>query len=261
MQIFPKFVCVISGKLVNFFSHKFQIMMKIPFTRRKFLRVLQLVIVSCFMSSIVAVLVCRFIPLNSSSYILQKKISNLFSNKGGEIEQTWVSLEEISPYMQLAVIASEDQRFPEHFGIDFESIEKAVKDNKRRRNIRGASTITQQVARNLFLWSGKSYIRKGLEVYFTFLIEVFWSKERILEVYLNVAEFGDNIYGVESASRKYFNKSALQLTINESALLAACLPNPKRYKAYAPSPYVVRRSGWIRRQMSQLGGISYLEKL
>ena len=235
--------------------------MKINLTKKNILKILQLTILNFFLWSIVVVILFRFIPLNSSSYILQNKISNLFSSESGEIHQSWKSLDEISGNMQIAVIASEDQRFADHFGIDMESIEKAIKDNKRRKNIRGASTITQQVARNMFLWSGKSYIRKGLEVYFTVLLEVFWSKERILEVYLNIAEFGENIYGVESASRIFFYKSAAKLTINESALLAACLPNPKRFRAYAPSMYILRRSDWIRNQMSQLGGKTYLDKL
>lgn len=154
------------------------------------------------------------------------------------IKYDWVSLDEISPNMQLAVIAAEDQKFPNHWGFDFEAIQKAFKFNEKSRRIRGASTISQQTAKNLVLWHGQSWFRKGLEVPITALMEIFWSKERILEVYLNIAEFGHGIFGVEAASRYYFKKSAKNLTQSEAALLAAVLPNPIIYKVNKPSALV-----------------------
>ena len=163
--------------------------------------------------------------------------------------------------MQLAVIASEDQKFPEHRGFDFASIGDALEDRDKGRRTRGASTITQQTAKNLFLWPGQSWLRKGIEAYFTVLIEWCWPKRRILEVYLNVAEFGRGVYGVEAAGRQYFRKSAAQLGPYDAALLAAVLPNPIRLKASSPSLYVRSRQRWIVDQMAGLGGSSYLAAL
>jgi len=160
--------------------------------------------------------------------------------------------------MALAAVAAEDQKFPEHFGFDFKSMVEALKEREDGGSLRGASTITQQVAKNLFLWKGRNFIRKGLEAYFTVLIEVLWPKRRILEVYLNVAEFGDGIYGVEAASKKFFHKPPSRLTRRESALLAAVLPNPIRLKAAVPSAYVIQRAQRIERQMRNLGS-SYLK--
>jgi monofunctional biosynthetic peptidoglycan transglycosylase len=151
------------------------------------------------------------------------------------------------------VIAAEDQNFLEHGGFDYASIRKAMEQNRRRGRTRGASTITQQVAKNLFLWPGRNFVRKGMEAWFTVVIEAFWSKQRILEVYLNVAEFGDGVYGVGAASRHFFNKRPSRLTRHESALLAAVLPSPRRFHVDRPSTYVQRRSWWIERQMSHLG--------
>ncbi len=167
----------------------------------------------------------------------------------------------MSPNIRLAVMASEDQLFPDHNGFDIKSIKKALETNKKSKRIRGASTISQQVAKNVFLWQGRSWFRKGLEVYFTFMIELFWSKERILEMYLNVAEMGKGIFGVEAAARSYFKKSASKLTRTESARIAACLPNPKKYKAEPVSPYVARRAAWILRQMNNLEGDEDVQKL
>lgn len=229
--------------------------------KNRFYRYFRLVIFYFFFSTIGAVILGRFFPIGTSSYMFLNKVDNLLAGEIKPINQAWIGLGSIPQNMQLAVIASEDQKFPDHFGFDIESIEKALKENTRRKRIRGASTITQQVARNLFLWPGKSYFRKGLEAYFTILLEVFWSKERILEVYLNIAEFGENIYGVESAARILFKKPATKLNINQCALLASVLPNPKRFKANRPSPYTQRRSSWIINQMNQLGGKAYLENL
>lgn len=168
----------------------------------------------------------------------------------------------MSPNIRLAVMASEDQLFPDHNGFDIKSIKKALKSNKKKNTrIRGASTISQQVAKNVFLWQGRSWFRKGLEVYFTFMIELFWSKERILEMYLNVAEMGKGIFGAEAASRSYFKKSALKLTRTEAAMIAACLPNPKKYVVQPPSRYINRRYPWILNQMNNLEGDEDVEKL
>lgn len=168
----------------------------------------------------------------------------------------------MSPNIRLAVMASEDQLFPDHNGFDIKSIKKALESNKKKsKRIRGASTISQQVAKNVFLWQGRSWFRKGLEVYFTFMIELFWSKERILEMYLNVAEMGKGIFGVEAASRSYFKKPSSKLTRMEAARIAACLPNPKKYKAEPASPYVAKRTFWILNQMSNLEGDEDVEKL
>jgi monofunctional glycosyltransferase len=169
---------------------------------------------------------------------------------GHGLHRDYVGWNEISTNMKLAVIASEDQLFPEHNGFDWKSIEKAIKDNsKKTKRIRGASTISQQVAKNVFLWNGRSWIRKGLEVYFTFMIELIWGKERILEVYLNIAEMGPGIFGAEAASRHYFRKSAKKLTSAEAAKIAACLPNPKKYTIKPLSAAVRRRYPWVEQQM------------
>lgn len=166
-----------------------------------------------------------------------------------EISYEWRDLEEISGRLQLAVMCAEDQYFLLHQGLDFRSIRKAEEANKRGGNVRGASTITQQVAKNVFLWPDRTWIRKACELYFALLIEMVWSKERIMEVYLNVAEFGDGIFGAEAASQAYFKKSASELSVTQSAKLAAILPSPKRYSAVAPSAYVQGRIDWIKKQM------------
>lgn len=173
--------------------------------------------------------------------------------QGYGLSRDYVSIKNISPNMRLAVMASEDQLFPDHDGFDWTSIKKALKHNKRKpTRVRGASTISQQVAKNVFLWQGRSWVRKGLEVYFTFMIETFWSKERILEVYLNVAEMGKGIFGVEAASQKYFKRPAKKLARGEAAQIAAVLPNPKKYAARPLSNFVQRRAAWIQRQMNNL---------
>jgi monofunctional biosynthetic peptidoglycan transglycosylase len=169
-----------------------------------------------------------------------------------------VSLKEMSPNLVLAVICSEDQKFAEHFGFDFEAIEKVAKQNeklkKKGKPIKGGSTISQQCAKNVFLFPQRSYIRKAFEVYFTFLIEIFWSKKRIMEVYLNVIEMGDGIYGAQAAAKTYFNKNAKYLTSSESALIAAVLPNPRKWNAGKPTGYISKRKNWILRQMGHLRG-------
>jgi monofunctional biosynthetic peptidoglycan transglycosylase len=172
---------------------------------------------------------------------------------GNGLKRDYVNGDDISPNAKLAVISSEDQLFPDHEGFDWKSIKKAMEYNKRKPNrIRGASTISQQVAKNVFLWQGRNWFRKGLEVYFTFMIEVFWGKKRILDVYLNTIEMGDGIFGIEAAAKTYFNKPAKNLTRQEAATIAACLPNPKRYKVKPLSNYVASRSQWVMQQMSFL---------
>ena len=170
------------------------------------------------------------------------------------IEYRWVDLEEISENVQLAVMCAEDQSFLLHNGLDFQSIEKAWESNQKGKRIKGASTLTQQVAKNVFLWPSRDWARKGAELYFALLIEMVWSKERIMEVYLNVAEFGDGIFGVEAASDAYFKEPPLDLTKRQAALLAAVLPSPKRYSATNPGPYVRKRVQWIMKQMNHWGG-------
>ena len=174
--------------------------------------------------------------------------------EGHGLRRDYVAGNEISPHLKLAVIAAEDQLFAEHNGFDWGSIQKAMQYNKKKKRVRGASTISQQTAKNVFLWQGRSWLRKGLEVYFTFMIELLWSKERILEVYLNVIEMGVGTFGAEAAAQRYFHKPAARLTRMEAARIAACLPNPKKYKVNPASPYITRRGNWIVGQMNNLHG-------
>lgn len=171
----------------------------------------------------------------------------------------WADLEDISPWLQVSVMAAEDQKFPDHWGFDIESIQKAM--NEKRKRTRGASTISQQVAKNLFLWNGRSYLRKGLEVWFTLLIELCWPKERILEIYLNVAEFGPGVYGAEAAARRYFDLPASRLGPLQAGIMTAVLPNPKRMSVARPSEYVQTRAFEIYNQVQQLGGADFLKSL
>jgi len=161
----------------------------------------------------------------------------------------------------VALVASEDQNFAEHFGFDLKAIEKARKANERGRKIRGGSTISQQTAKNLFLWSGRSWVRKGIEAWYTLLLEAMWPKHRIIEVYANIAEFGDGVYGAQAAARTYFRKDASRLAAAEAARMAAVLPSPRRYSIVRPGPYVQRRSKAIQRQMRYIGGNGYLKQI
>ncbi len=211
--------------------------------------------------NIILVLVFRFVPVPASGLMVQRRVESWSSGKPYASRHRWVPLEEISPSLGVAVIAAEDQNFTDHFGFDWQAIEKAVQHNEHSRRKRGASTVSQQTAKNLFLWSSRSWTRKGLEAWFTLLIEAGWSKKRILEVYLNIVEFGDGIYGAEAAARTYFGKPAKRLTPSEAALLAAVLPNPRKFKANAPSDYIRGRQGWILNQMRQLGGDQVVKDL
>ncbi|MBP7168255.1 MAG: monofunctional biosynthetic peptidoglycan transglycosylase [Bacteroidia bacterium] len=203
-----------------------------------------------FLLSIVMTIVYRFVPVPVTPLMIQR----YFEMEDGKIDKDWKSLEEISDNMPLAVVTAEDQKFEEHYGFDLEAIEKAVKYNEKHKGkkVKGASTISQQTAKNVFLWPGRSWVRKGLEVYFTFLIELFWSKERIMEVYLNVIEMGPGVYGTEAAAQHYFNKSAAKLTRSEAASIAAILPNPIRWSASKPTPYIIKKRNWILRHMKQI---------
>jgi monofunctional glycosyltransferase len=200
------------------------------------------------------VAVFRFLPVPTSGLMVQRRIEAWSDDKPYTSHHHWVPLEDIAPNLGVAVIAAEDQNFADHFGFDWQAIEKAIQHNEHSRRKRGASTVSQQTAKNLFLWSSRSWTRKGLEAWFTLLIETGWSKKRILEVYLNIVEFGDGVYGAEAAARTYFGKPAKRLTPSEAALLAAVLPNPRRFHANAPSEYIRGRQAWILNQMRQLGG-------
>jgi monofunctional biosynthetic peptidoglycan transglycosylase len=204
--------------------------------------------------SIIAVMLFRWLPVPTSAFMLYRHFEDMSEQQVFKpIRYDWVSYEAISPNASRAVIASEDQKFYIHSGFDLESIQKAIKVRAKGGKLRGASTISQQVAKNLFLTPTKSLLRKGVEAWFTFLIESFWSKERILEVYLNIAEFGDHLFGINEASYKYFGVMPKQLTSAQAALLAATLPNPLRFQANHPSSYVFKRQRWILRQMQNLG--------
>jgi monofunctional biosynthetic peptidoglycan transglycosylase len=202
----------------------------------------------------------RWVPPPTSSFMLQRRLAPP-PGRSREVHWRWVDWERISPYAAVAVLAAEDQRFPHHAGFDLDSIADAVEKRSRGGRLRGASTISQQVAKNLFLWPGRSFLRKGLEAWFAGLLELTWPKRRILEVYLNVAEFGDGVFGVEEASRRFFGKPAAGLSADEAARLAAVLPSPRRMRADRPSPWVWARSAWIQEQMAQLGGPAYLRTL
>lgn len=209
--------------------------------------------------SVAFVLVFRFAPVPYSAFMLERQVDAWSGGERGfRVRQTWTPIDNVSPELPIALVAAEDQKFPQHHGFDVEAIRDALEDAEDGERLRGASTISQQTAKNLFLWSGRSFLRKGAEAYFTVLIEALWPKRRILEVYLNIAEFGDGVYGAAAASHAFFGKSPGALTAHESALLAAVLPNPKRYRADKPSAYVLRRAAWIERQVRQLGGRDYL---
>jgi monofunctional biosynthetic peptidoglycan transglycosylase len=210
---------------------------------------------------VLVVLLFRFAPVPVSGLMVQRRIESWSGAKPYVSRHRWVPLEEISPNLGAAVIAAEDQNFTEHFGFDWQAIEKAVQHNEHSRRKRGASTLSQQTAKNLFLWNSRSWTRKGLEAWFTLLIEADWPKRRILEVYLNIVEFGDGIYGAEAAARTYFGKPAARLTPAEAALLAAVLPNPRKFHANAPSDYIRGRQAWILNQMRQLGGAQVVKDL
>jgi monofunctional glycosyltransferase len=211
--------------------------------------------------TLLPVFVLRFVPPLATTLMVERRVESWFGEGKYSPTYDWVPFEEISPVMGAAVIASEDQNFLQHSGFDWKAIQKALDHNERSTRTKGASTLTQQTAKNLFLWSGRSWVRKGFEAYFTLLLEIFWNKRRILETYLNIVEFGDGVYGVEAAAQRYFGKPASKLTSQEAALLAAVLPSPRRYRVKSPGPYVRDRQQWILRQMEQLGGESMVKAI
>jgi monofunctional biosynthetic peptidoglycan transglycosylase len=205
------------------------------------------------------VLILRWVPPVSSSIMIGREVDALFEGDWRfRLHYQWRDWSRISPNLPISLVAAEDQKFPFHDGFDFEAIDKARAHNLHSRRVRGASTISQQVAKNLFCWSGRSYLRKAVEAWYTVLIELFWPKQRILEVYANIAEFGDGVYGAEAAGQAFFGKPASALNLAESARLAAVLPNPKKYSAKNPGGYVSARARWIQRQVGHLGGAAYL---
>ncbi|HKT72811.1 MAG TPA: monofunctional biosynthetic peptidoglycan transglycosylase [Steroidobacteraceae bacterium] len=223
---------------------------------------LVIVVLSWVLLTGALVLILRWAHPPTSAFMLEARARAVANGDSGYVTSyQWAGLEAISPYAALAVIASEDQQFPFHAGFDVGSIREAVRANEQGHKLRGASTISQQVAKNLFLWSGRSFVRKGLEAWLTVLIEALWPKERTLEVYLNIAEFGRGVYGVEAAAQRFYRKPAAQLSSSDSALLAAVLPNPQLLRADRPSAYVLSRRDSILAQMRALGGTSYLHAL
>ncbi len=229
---------------------------------RRLKRLLAWIVGGFFTLTVLAVLVLRFVPPLTSAFIVHGYVTAWSQGDWGwRALQTWVPYDSISTNAKIAVIASEDQKFPTHHGFDLDQIDQAIEERESGRRVRGASTISQQVAKNLYLWPGQSFIRKGVEAYLTVLIEALWPKRRILEVYLNFAEFGPGIYGVGAAAPHFFRHSPAQITPSEGALLAAVLPSPKHLKAERPSAYVQRRIAAILAQEAALGGPSYLRRV
>ena len=220
----------------------------------RFRRYVTTAFISLLLASIALTLPWRWLAPPTTAFMLQGQ----FQQKG-TLHQQWVPMDEMSSALPIAVVASEDQKFPHHHGFDFQSLSRALQEDRQRR--RGASTITQQLAKNLYLWPGRSLFRKALEAYFTVLIEFTWPKRRVLEVYLNVVEFGPKVYGVDAASRLFFGKPPSRITAREAAILAAVLPNPKRMSARHPSEYVQKRAAEIEAAVIALGGPGYLSSL
>jgi monofunctional biosynthetic peptidoglycan transglycosylase len=216
---------------------------------RNFIRI---VIVTFFVSTILAVVAYKFLPVYVTPLMIIRCVEQIADGHSPRVEHKWVSLEEMSASMPVAVMGSEDARFLLHHGFDFKQIEHAARQNAAGGKKVGASTITQQTAKNVFLWPGRTWVRKGFEAYFTMLVELLWSKQRIMEVYLNSIETGDGIYGVEAVARLHFGKSAKELTRSECALIAATLPNPRRYSSLKPSKYIIGRQHKIETNMKYI---------
>lgn len=219
------------------------------------------ILLAILLATLLPVLALRWLPPPSSAFMLEAWASAWLARQELTLRYAWTDWDDLAPEVALAVMASEDQLFPEHHGFDFQAMSRAISSNRKGRPLRGASTITQQTAKNLFLYSGKSLWRKALEAYFTVLLESLWPKRRILETYLNIAQFGRGIYGVGAAAETFFHKPASALTAGEAALLAAVLPNPVVLRADRPSAYVLKRRQWIMRQMRLMGGRGFLDKL
>lgn len=229
--------------------------------RRRLARIVIAGLLLTVLGSVLLVALLRFAAPPTSSFMVQRWMSaQLQGEQDFRLRYKWTAWQDVAPSLPLAMIAAEDQKFPQHRGFDVAAIRDALASAQEGERLRGASTISQQVAKNLFLWPGRSFVRKGLEAWFTLLIESLWSKQRILEVYMNIAEFGDGIYGVAAASEAFFARTPAQLDDRQSALLAAVLPSPRRYSAAQPSAYVQQRANWIMRQSRQLGGADYLPR-
>ncbi len=204
--------------------------------------------------SLASTILFRWLPVPVTPLMLKRCVQQKAGGNSIKLEKDWVALEEISPHLQLAVVCTEDQNFLKHFGFDFKALKKAMINNEKGKRLRGGSTISQQTAKNVFLLDGRNYVRKAFEAYFTVLIEAGWSKERIMEVYLNVIEFGDGVYGAEAAARHYYHKPAAKLSREEAAVLAALLPNPREYGRRIKGSYVQSRKQWALQQMRFWGG-------
>jgi len=207
--------------------------------------------------SVLWVVALRFINPPITLLMILRNIERKADGKSFKTEKEWVKFEEVSDNMKRAAVSAEDQLFLKHIGFDFKAIEKAFANNAKNKKVKGGSTISQQTAKNVFLWPGRSWIRKGFEAYFTLLIEMFWSKERILEVYLNVIEMGDGIYGAEAAAQAYYGKSCKKLTKNQAALIASCFPNPRRWTPKNATPYIRHRQYLILKNMRRLGPLDF----
>jgi monofunctional biosynthetic peptidoglycan transglycosylase len=228
---------------------------------KKILRFIFKVFVGFILLSVLSVILFRFVPIPFTPLMLIRCVQQAANGKHMVIYKSWQPISRISPHLQLAVVASEDQNFLSHMGFDVKAIQTDMEYNKTHKIKRGASTISQQTAKNVFLWPSRSFIRKGFEVYFTFLIELFWSKERIMEVYLNVIEMGDGVYGAEAASQYYFKRHASDLTSYQAACIGSIVPDPIKWKLTNPPGFVVARQNWILQQMSNLGGtLNYDQK-
>lgn len=224
---------------------------------KKALRILGKIFLWFLGISILSVLIFKWVPIPSTPLMAIRAIENKLDGNDMICSHDWVPIAEISTNLQKAVIASEDANFLTHHGFDFKAIEKAMKNNEKGKKLKGGSTISQQTAKNVFLWQGRSYVRKGLEAYFTVLIELIWGKQRIMEVYLNSIEMGNGVYGAEAASKYWYRKSAVSLTKQEAAGIAAILPNPRKFKATNSSSYINRRKGRIVKHMSFVGELEY----
>jgi len=225
--------------------------------KRKILRWIWKAMLWFFGLSILTVVLFKWLPIPFTPLMVTRIIEFKIDGNDAIYSHKWVPLEDISPYLQKAVIASEDGNFLKHNGFDFEAMQKAFKNNNKGKRLKGGSTISQQTAKNIFLWQGRSYVRKGLEAYFTVLIELIWGKERIMEVYLNSIEMGNGVYGAQEAARHWYSKTATNLTPREAAGIAAILPNPRKFKASNSSSYINRRKDKIMRVMRHVGKIEY----
>lgn len=232
---------------------------------RRFMRLLRRVIwrgvLAFVLFSVALVLLFRVVPPPGSMVMVERKVQSWIHSEPINIQREWRGWDAVSTNAKLAVMAAEDQRFPHHRGFDLVELRRAWQASRDGGRLRGASTLSQQTAKNVFLWTGRSWTRKGLEAWFTLLIEMFWSKQRILEVYLNVAEWDSGVFGIEAAAQHYFGASASALTERQASLLAAILPSPRTRSAARPDAQVERRSQWIRQQMRNLGGADYLQHL